>query len=92
MNVEVRGEPQRIFAQMTFNLAQGARLLTAELSIFEDTTSEPVSTLDALNDIAGTVDAIVLSLAAGRAASHFHKSFTLPSHHDWLCAGRRTKR
>ena len=39
--------------------------MTADLSIFEDATSEPVSTLEALNDIAGTTEMIVLSLAAG---------------------------
>jgi PHD/YefM family antitoxin component YafN of YafNO toxin-antitoxin module len=39
--------------------------LTADLAIFEDAASEPVSTLEALNDIADTVEAIVLSLAAG---------------------------
>jgi hypothetical protein len=39
--------------------------MTADLSIFEDSTSEPVSTLEALNEIADTVEAIVLNLAAG---------------------------
>ena len=39
--------------------------MTADRAIFEDTTSEPVSTLEALNDIADTVEAIVLNLAAG---------------------------
>jgi hypothetical protein len=39
--------------------------LTADLALFEDATSEPVSTLEALNDIADTVEAIVLNLAAG---------------------------
>jgi hypothetical protein len=40
--------------------------LTADLSIFEDATSEPLSTLEALNDIADTIEAIVLSSAAGQ--------------------------
>jgi hypothetical protein len=39
--------------------------LTADLSIFEDATIEPVSTLEALTDMADTVEAIVLNLAAG---------------------------
>jgi hypothetical protein len=39
--------------------------LTADLAIFEDAASEPVSTLEALNDIADTVEAIVLNLASG---------------------------
>jgi hypothetical protein len=38
--------------------------LTADLSIFEDATAEAVSTLEALNDIADTIEAIVLNLAA----------------------------
>jgi hypothetical protein len=47
------------------NGIQGVPKLTADLSMFEDATSEPVSTLEALNDIAGTVEAIVLDFAAG---------------------------
>jgi hypothetical protein len=39
--------------------------LTADFSMFEDAASEPVSTLEALNDIADTVEAIVLNVAAG---------------------------
>jgi hypothetical protein len=50
---------------MTINLAQGVPQLTADLSIFEDAASEPVSTLEALNDIADTIEAVVLNLAAG---------------------------
>jgi hypothetical protein len=50
--------------QMTVsNLAQGVPSLTADLSVFEDAASEPLSTLEALSDIADTVETIVLSLA-----------------------------
>jgi hypothetical protein len=38
--------------------------LTADLSMFEDDNSEPLSALEALNDIADTVEAIILSLAS----------------------------
>jgi len=37
--------------------------LTADLSMFEDAASESISTLEALNDIADTVEAIVLNFA-----------------------------
>jgi hypothetical protein len=40
--------------------------LTADFTVFEDDNSEPLSTLEALNDIADTVEAIVLSLASGQ--------------------------
>ena len=40
--------------------------MTADLAIFEDAASEPLTTLEALSDIADTVEAIVLSLAAER--------------------------
>ncbi len=43
-----------------FIIAQGEPLLTADLSI-DDATSETLSTLEALNDIADTVEAIVIS-------------------------------
>jgi hypothetical protein len=39
--------------------------LTADLAIFEDAASEPVTTLEALTDIACTIEAIVLNFAAG---------------------------
>jgi len=40
--------------------------LTTDPAIFEDDASEPLSTLEALNDIADTIEAIVLGLAAGQ--------------------------
>ena len=40
--------------------------MTADLSIFEDATSEPLSTLEALSDIADTIETIVLNLATGQ--------------------------
>ena len=39
--------------------------MTVDLSTFEDDSSEPLSTLEALSDMADTIEAIVLSLAAG---------------------------
>jgi hypothetical protein len=39
--------------------------LTVDLSTFEDDSSEPLSTLEALSDMADTIEAIVLSLATG---------------------------
>jgi PHD/YefM family antitoxin component YafN of YafNO toxin-antitoxin module len=41
-------------------------MLTEDLSILEDATAEAVSTLEALDDIAGTVEAIVIGLGGAQ--------------------------
>ena len=50
--------------------------MTAELSIFEEATCEPFSTLEALNDIADSIETIVLSLAAGQDREAYLAAFS----------------
>jgi hypothetical protein len=44
----------------SFIMVQGVPLLTADLSLLDDASTETLSTLEALNDIADTVETIVL--------------------------------
>jgi hypothetical protein len=44
-------------------MVQGVPLLTADLSLLDDASTETLSTLEALNDIADTVETIVLGFS-----------------------------